>query len=189
MNRIVGGHPTTILEHPYILSLRKGNEHIGGASILSATSGLTAAHCFAPNTSPSQYSVMAGSAPRRGDANSQRRPLSRFLRHQRYGTPLRKQNDIALIFWRAPVTFGLNVRPIQLPAANAALPYGQMASVTGWGALHDFGPAAEILRTVSIPLVTTEVCNRPTSYNGSITADMFCAGYLEGGRDSCQGDR
>jgi secreted trypsin-like serine protease len=37
-------------------------------------------------------------------------------------------------------------------------------------------------------VVSTAECNKPESYDGRITDQMFCAGVRAGGLDSCQGD-
>ncbi|XP_070293399.1 trypsin-2-like [Salvelinus sp. IW2-2015] len=42
------------------------------------------------------------------------------------------------------------------------------------------------LQCLNIPILSYSDCNN--SYPGMITNAMFCAGYLEGGKDSCQGD-
>lgn len=40
------------------------------------------------------------------------------------------------------------------------------------------------LNCVDVPILSEEVCDK--SYPGMLTESMFCAGYLEGGKDSCQ---
>ena len=39
---------------------------------------------------------------------------------------------------------------------------------------------------VMVPLIGEEVCNQPGWYDGRVDETMICAGYAEGGRDSCQ---
>lgn len=43
---IVGGHNTTIEEHPYQLSLEYHGEHYCGAVLIRRNVALTGAHCF-----------------------------------------------------------------------------------------------------------------------------------------------
>ncbi|XP_037393129.1 glandular kallikrein-like [Pygocentrus nattereri] len=40
------------------------------------------------------------------------------------------------------------------------------------------------LRCLNIPILSDSVCS--SSYPGQITSNMFCAGFVEGGKDSCQ---
>ncbi|XP_008336629.1 trypsin-2-like, partial [Cynoglossus semilaevis] len=42
------------------------------------------------------------------------------------------------------------------------------------------------LQCLDLPILSDSDCRN--SYPGMITNAMFCAGYLEGGKDSCQGD-
>ena len=41
------------------------------------------------------------------------------------------------------------------------------------------------LNQVRFPLVNQTTCNQPTWYNNSITERMLCAGYEQGGKDTC----
>lgn len=55
----------------------------------------------------------------------------------------------------------------------------------------DPGPTSDLLQYVKLPVVSQEECqasyaSRSARYN--ITRNMFCAGFSEGGRDTCLGD-
>lgn len=49
-------------------------------------------------------------------------------------------------------------------------------------------PICCLLQQVDVPVVPKTTCNSATAYSGAITASMFCAGLMTGGKDSCQGD-
>lgn len=50
--------------------------------------------------------------------------------------------------------------------------------------LHIVAADGDKLQCLDIPILSSRDCNN--SYPGMITDAMFCAGYLEGGKDSCQ---
>lgn len=66
------------------------------------------------------------------------------------------------------------------------MPSGPVAFVSGWGHLTPGGKSPEDLHFVDVQLVSFVKCFR--KYNGRITRRMICAGYDEGGKDSCQND-
>ncbi|RTG84270.1 uncharacterized protein DC041_0004564 [Schistosoma bovis] len=49
-------------------------------------------------------------------------------------------------------------------------------------------PISNELRHLYIPLLNLTVCNQTGAYQGKLTETMICAGYIRGGKDSCQGD-
>jgi secreted trypsin-like serine protease len=111
--------------------------------------------------------------------------VAEVIPHEHYQTRT-SDNDIALLKLRTAVP---DPNPIVLVApedeAQAAAP-GTKAWVTGWGATEENGRLSRELLGVLVPVLSREACNAPDSYNGTITANMICAG--EKGKDSCQGD-
>lgn len=47
---------------------------------------------------------------------------------------------------------------------------------------------SKVLREVQLNLVSQDVCNDVSYYNGSIPARFRCAGFHQGGKDGCYGD-
>lgn len=185
-DRIVGGQATTIQRHPYQVSLRRGSNHICGGSVLTVTRVLTAAFCVQQNVPPSQFTIMAGSTMRRGDANAQYRTVSRFIIHPRY-FPRILINNVAVVHFVRPLIFDSTVRPITLPRQNAPMPYRRNSTVTGWGLTNENGTTMpNRLRVVRVPIITNFECS--LAYPLRIFVDMVCAGVPGGGIDACRGD-
>ena len=71
--------------------------------------------------------------------------------------------------------------------AGLTLP-GFWRSPAGWGVTTEGAQVSNILRHVTLQLVSNKDCNGLASYSGAVTDEMICAGFVEGGKDSCQGD-
>ena len=48
------------------------------------------------------------------------------------------------------------------------------------------GGSPDVLQQVMVPTINRNTCNEADWYDGEITENMVCAGYEEGGKDSCQ---
>lgn len=60
-----------------------------------------------------------------------------------------------------------------------------MCRVSGWGYTSPSTAAIpSTLRTVTLPIVSTQACNGSASFGGNITENMICAG--DGGKDACK---
>ncbi|KAJ6633260.1 Trypsin 3A1 [Pseudolycoriella hygida] len=180
---IVGGEETTIERFPWIVSMQRLGAHFCGGSIISATRILSAAHCTVgiPATS---ISIRAGST--NNQVGGQFIGVSQVHNHPQYN-PATINNDICVVVISTP----LNLEPagvaiVALPIQGAGVPVGAMADVAGWGATCEGCAPTNILRFVTVPVLSNAECN--AMYGGLITAGMICAGFPEGGRDACQMD-
>lgn len=57
----------------------------------------------------------------------------------------------------------------------------------GWGKIFpDSEQVSDVLMAVNISVIPMKICNGTISYNGQIPVGSLCAGYMDGGKDSCQ---
>jgi len=192
--RIVGGFPTSIEINPWQVALIQGlvaepmRSQFCGGSIIDPEWVITAAHCmdnFIVNKIPARVNVVAGTT--RYKEGGQRVAVKRIFVHPGWNKE-NNDNDVALLQLSRRLTSTPSMRPIQLVAAGTAFAAPIPLQVTGWGATSEGGSGSEALLAAIVPLVPNSVCNARDSYAGRVTANMFCAGNREGGRDSCQGD-
>ncbi|NXO41328.1 C1RA protein, partial [Locustella ochotensis] len=101
--------------------------------------------------------------------------------------------DIALLELKNPVTLGPTLLPICLPDATNTSFYvhGHMGYVSGFGV--DKNRISNDLKYVGLPAVAQEKCQRWLDSNKKgmpmvFSENMFCAGFLKGKQDTCQGD-
>ncbi|XP_076644950.1 trypsin-7 [Halictus rubicundus] len=183
-SRIVGGHPASIDDHPYQVSLRYNNRHVCGGAIISEEWVVTAAHCVQRAFTP-LISIKAGTSNLREDGIVV--GAREIITHEMYD-PRTSDYDIALIRLKKPLEYGGRVRPILLAPVADHYQAGTKAVVTGWGVLKSNGQLANQLRKVEVPLVSNAECAELYGIR-PITTRMICAGYVNlGGRDACQGD-
>ncbi|CAO2603314.1 Trypsin V-B, partial [Lemmus lemmus] len=94
-------------------------------------------------------------------------------------------NDIMLIKLKSPATLNSQISTIHLPES---CPSADMKClVSDWGLLTE--SAAEglsLLQCLDVSVLSDLVCHK--AYPHRITSNMFCLGFLEGGKDSCQFD-
>lgn len=184
-DKIVGGHATTIEEHPYQASIQLVGIHRCGGAIISATRILTTAHCIDVEHVPEDYVVMVGST-NRINAKAQLRVVSNYVRHPKYNAII-LLNDVAVLKLKTKLEFGLGVRAIALQPQGAPTADGAIASVTGWGRTHEHSKSlSSVLQVASVAVVSNERCNK--IHKKQISSDMLCAGVSKGVGDSCFGD-
>ncbi|KAG5271940.1 hypothetical protein AALO_G00185900 [Alosa alosa] len=186
-NRIVGGQDADIGEWPWQVSLHfRTNAHVCGASIISNTWLLSAAHCF-QNDNAGDWLTYSGLRDqfKVTDKDVQLRKVKTIIPHPDYN-PMTFDYDIALLELEQPLKFTNLIHPICLPAKSHVFSAGTPCWVTGWGTLREGGLLAQVLQKAEVKIINDTVCNVVTE--GQVTSRMMCSGFLRGGVDACQGD-
>jgi len=149
---------------------------------------LTAAHCFSNlnHSLISNYFVIIGS-DYINDTN--RFKIKSIRLHENYDENL-YLNDIALVELSFKINLNHpNIGFICLPPQNISIyPYEQMeGTVVGWGSLKENSSMSYTLQEIQLPIIS----NKDEFCIQQITDDItqFCAGFIKGGKDACQGDR
>ncbi|XP_043401204.1 transmembrane protease serine 11C [Chelonia mydas] len=185
-NRITGGISAQVGEWPWQASLQLSGIHRCGATLISNTWLITAAHCFRGQQNPSRWTASFGTVIRPPHS---RRSIRNIIVHEKYTDAVQTHNyDIAVVQLSSPVEFTNVIRMVCLPEEFYVFPHNTTCFVTGWGALQNEGSSINNLRQAEVKIIDTNICNRAEVYNGAIAPGMVCAGYLEGEIDACQGD-
>ena len=97
-------------------------------------------------------------------------------------------DDIALL----ELATELDAPPVSVFRGDPEALGTRSGTIVGWGATDFVTPRLatypDALHQAEVPLVPREVCNDPDSYAGTIIEGQLCAGFPEGGTDSCIGD-
>ena len=100
-----------------------------------------------------------------------------------------RNNDWIILKLDTPLDFNDEVQPACLPFPNWSPDTDSYnrCFVSGWGALEFEVNSTNTLQWIEVPALTNEVCKQ--SYgNESISDDIICAGYVEGGNNSWPGN-
>lgn len=185
---IVGGKPAPDGRYPWMVPLLLSGVADNyeaqwcGASLVSPTKVLTAAHCTGP-----QFDILIGSTDL-ASGQGRRVRVAKTTRHPNYNR-LDDSYDLAVLTLAEPV---LDVAPVRfissLEEEARAMPDGTKLTVVGYGVTQSGGLTSSILRQVKVPVVNRDACNSEPMYPERVGHTEFCAGYAKGGKDSCRQD-
>lgn len=132
------------------------------------------------------------------EGTEQRIPVSMAMAHESYVAET-GDSDVALLQLSRSVTLNRHAIPVCLPTKDFSqreLLLVRYHTVSGWGKRTVGGneehgamptaPLSPVLRKFSVPIIQNSQCSQRAQFN--FTDNMLCAGYLEGGQQSCRGD-
>ncbi|XP_069705984.1 trypsin I-P1-like [Phaenicophaeus curvirostris] len=178
-DKIVGGYTCAENSVPYQVSLNFGF-HFCGGSLINSQWVLSAAHCYKP-----RMQVQLGKHNLALTESTQQLISSaKIIRYPGFNAKT-ADNDIMLIKLAQPAQLTRAIQTVSLPTSCVAA--GTTCLISGWGnTLSDGVQYPDTLQCLEAPVLSSSECS--SSYPGKITDNMFCAGFLEGGKDSCQED-
>ncbi|XP_029160583.1 trypsin alpha-like [Nylanderia fulva] len=190
--RIVNGTKAELRQFPYQVSLtrRWTKIHFCGGSIISVNIVLTAAHCMFINNgviNPSSFTVVGGIIQLKQNTNTRQEKNVKTIKiHPKFDMNT-LYNDVAVLQLAEPFTLTPELHNVALPQ-NPPVPK-TLCQVSGWG-YPESGNAtvSNDLMYVDLPIRSTKDCRKLLVNVTDLPAGMFCAGYLAGGKDACQGD-
>lgn len=162
--RIVGGREAGPQQFPYQVGLRltiPGNANQGtcGASIVSQTRVITAAHCV--DVTSDVHVVMGAHFLNSQEPTQQRQiiPVGQISWHEDYDLAT-IVNDVAIIRLNTPVTFNHAIQPVLLPSgADLNNDFeGDLATASGWGRFSSENVASTFLRFVQVNVMGNTPC-------------------------------
>ncbi|HAS8417991.1 TPA: serine protease [Vibrio vulnificus] len=190
-NRIIGGSTAPAEKWPFMAAVvskgyNGGKGQFCGASFIGSRYVLTAAHCL-DVTLGEDIEVIIGQQNLSAATSEQRLSVRKVYIHEEYADAA-LGNDIAILelseeFEGAPVAL------VEASFRNS-LAAGTNLTVMGWGdqdPTDNFRGATQ-LQQVDVNLIAQQTCRNVGGDYAKISDTAFCAGLVQGGKDSCQGD-
>ncbi|MGB0388115.1 MAG: S1 family peptidase [Ardenticatenaceae bacterium] len=197
VQRIVGGEGAERSAWPWMVGLVSADEldalngQFCGAALVAERWVMTAAHCLfdeeGRRLTAAEVDVIVG-RQQLSSSEGERIAVTTLILHPSYDNNSEtNEADLALL----GLASASSQPPISLISANnhatLAAP-GTMATALGWGQRGEEEASTDALHRVNVPIVANNTCNAPQSNDGQVSKNMLCAGYPEGGLDTCYGD-
>ncbi|XP_018367250.1 PREDICTED: trypsin-2-like [Trachymyrmex cornetzi] len=190
-NRIINGTKAVLRQFPHQVSLMRSwnKKHFCGGNLISASLVLTAGHCVygSENVIPPWTIIVVGGILKLNETlKRQEKGVENIRIHPKFNLE-NLYNDVAVLKLSTPFTFTPEVRSIPL-SGSPPVP-NTICQVAGWGyTIVEVPKVSSDLMYVNLPIRSKKECRKLLKDITDLPHGMMCAGYLEGGRDACQGD-
>ncbi|XP_074836916.1 kallikrein-15-like [Carettochelys insculpta] len=174
------GQPCQPHSQPWQAAIFDRSRYNCGATLISNTWVLTAAHCHtgAIHVRLGKHSLYTH------ESTEQYKAVSKIITHPGYNYT-NHSNDIMLLKLQTPAQLNAYVQPLGL-ASHCVAP-GKQCSVSGWGnTINAPENVSIILYCTKVLTISEEEC--AATFPGHVNGNMLCAGLEGGGTDSCEGD-
>ncbi|KAM8927471.1 serine protease 1-like isoform 2-T2 [Pelodytes ibericus] len=181
-DKIINGYECPRHSQPWqVYFTYKGQRWCGG-SLINARWIISAAHCY---KSPKSLVAHLGEHDTSKEEGTEQHIQVEKAYQYFYYSDYDLSNDFMMVKLAEPAQFNQHVQPIRV--ASGCPQEGSQCLVSGWGNLLTSGVQyPDALQCLDVPVLSEASCK--ASYPHQISSSMFCAGFLEGGKDSCQGD-
>ncbi|RJQ75610.1 serine protease [Pseudonocardiaceae bacterium YIM PH 21723] len=179
--KIVGGSNATTEDFPWAVNVKGQNDLQCGGTLVAPNKVVTAARCVY-GWEPQDASVIAGRTDLNTDSGTIAGVRSIWI-HPKFSRV--DGYDVAVL----SLNKNLDQRPLALAESwdDHLYTNGNQAIALGWGHTEEYGEYSPVLQKVTVPLTSDSYCEN--SYGPFYKAGtMICAGYHEGGKDTCAGD-
>jgi len=207
--RVIDGTDAGFGTFPWQALIRIGKAKCGGV-LINRQHVVTAGHCI-KNKNIGDLSVTLGEYNIAESFDAQERypsetyKVAAMVVHPGFKfSPAADRFDVAVLQLSSPVSYMSHIAPICLPQVGRDPEPGTIAYAAGWGAIipdDQLGPLAflipkeqkrpKVLQVVDVPLIENNECevwHEKAGITVHLYPEMMCAGYRDGGKDSCKGD-
>ncbi|KAM9243654.1 neutrophil elastase [Dugong dugon] len=156
-SEIVGGRPAQPHAWPFMVSLQRRGDHFCGATLITRSFVMSAAHCVNDLNFRSIQVVLGAHNLRRRERTRQIFAIQRVFEND--FDPISLQNDIVILQLNGTATLNVNVQVARLPAQGRGVGNGVQCLAMGWGQLGMNRPSPSVLQQLNVTVVTSR-CRR-----------------------------
>ena len=185
---VVGGNDTTAAEHPWQVLITNNDKPWCGGVLVHPMVILTAAHCVVagngiPWETNAAFNFKAYIGRTLVGEGGQELDWGSSSGEPTYSAST-ETNDWGFVSLASPTS--APTLKIAGPKERFLWEPGAVTVVSGFGRTTETSGASTTLQEVTVPIISDTGCGAYADFFNP--ASMLCAGYLEGGKDACNGD-